>query len=68
MNIKEKYTIDHKNHMGKVGNRVIKIENGLIHYKDWINGVQEDHQEEKIKYIVMLMAEKIMSILNNYQI
>jgi hypothetical protein len=34
MNIKEEYTIDHKNHMGKVGNGVIKVKNGLIHYKD----------------------------------
>jgi hypothetical protein len=33
-----------------------------------MNGVQEDHQEEKIKYIVMLIVEKIMLILNNYQI
>jgi hypothetical protein len=66
MNIKEKYMNDHRNQMEKVGNGVIEIKNSLIHYKGWINGMQEDHQEEKIKYIVMLMMEKIILILNNY--
>jgi hypothetical protein len=63
---KGKYMIDHKNHMEKVGNGIIEIKNGIIHYKDWMNGMQEDHQEEKIKCIIILIVEKIISILNNY--